>query len=84
MGTAFKVYENLIEHGVATESARFVLPLATQTKIYMAGTIRSWIHYLELRCDPHTQQEHREIALLIRSGLAVSIPTVAKALEWPE
>lgn len=78
----FRLYNAMLEDGVATESARFVLPLATTTRIYMAGTVRSWVHYLDLRCDPHTQEEHREIALEIRKQLTPHIPTVAEALEW--
>ena len=56
------LYNALIKAGAAKECARMVLPLTTQTKIYMKGSIRSWIHYLMIRCDEHVQLEHREIA----------------------
>lgn len=78
----FALYDAMIEDGVATESARFVLPLATTTRIYMTGTVRSWIHYLDLRGDEHTQAEHREIAVAVRKQLIPFLPTVAEALEW--
>lgn len=84
MANSFTYYSHLLELGVAPESARFVLPLATTSRIYMTGTLRSWIHYLELRCDPHTQQEHREIALAIRQVLREQVPTVAEALAWEQ
>jgi len=79
---AFEKYEEALEKGVAKECARFLLPLATQTRLYMKGSIRSWIHYLEVRCDPSTQKEHRDIALKIREIFQAEFPTVAKALAW--
>jgi len=57
-----ELYKSLLAAGVAKECARMVLPLTTQTTIYMSGTVRSWIHYLQQRCDEHTQLEHRDIA----------------------
>lgn len=75
------LYKNLLEKGVAKESARFVLPLTTQTKIYMKGSIRSWIHYLQIRCDEHTQLEHRQVAEAIRSIFYGRFPNISKALE---
>jgi len=80
--SCWKTYKDLVERGVATETARMVLPLCTPTKLYMNGTVRSWIHYLALRCKPDTQKEHREIALAIRSELAKILPTCAEAFEW--
>ena len=74
------LYENLIKQGVAKESARMVLPLTTQTTMYMNGSLRSWIHYLDIRCDEHTQKEHREIALSIKELLEPEFPNVFKAL----
>ena len=76
MQQSWKTYEDLVESGVATETARMVLPLATKTKLYMNGTIRSWIHYLQQRCDEHTQKEHREIANGIRAIIEKEFPTV--------
>lgn len=75
------LYKSLLESGVAKECARFVLPITTQTKIYMKGSLRSWIHYLQIRCDSHTQLEHREIALAIREIFKTNFPNIAKALE---
>lgn len=75
-------YIRLINRGVARECARMVLPLTTQTTIYVTGPIRSWIHYLDSRCTPETQLEHREIALAIRAMLAKELPTIAEVLEW--
>ena len=79
---AFEYYEKAIDAGIARESARFILPESTVTKIIIAGTLRSWIHYFELRCDPHTQLEHRILAEAMREGLAAHFPTVAEACGW--
>ncbi|HRH59170.1 MAG TPA: FAD-dependent thymidylate synthase [Chitinophagaceae bacterium] len=76
-----QVYGEMIDKGVAKECARFVLPITTQTKIYMKGSIRSWIHYLQIRCDAHTQLEHRQIALLICDIFKNNFPNISKALE---
>lgn len=75
-------YQRLLKAGVARECARAVLPLNTSTVIVMTGSIRSWIHYFELRCDEHTQLEHREIALAIRAILAEDLPAIGEALGW--
>ncbi len=74
------LYQDLLKAGVAKECARFVLPITTQTKIYMKGSIRSWIHYLQIRCDEHTQLEHRQIAILIRDIVKENFPTISEAL----
>lgn len=79
-----QLYKELIEKGVAKECARMVLPLTTQTTIYMKGSIRSWIHYLQIRTDGHTQQEHRYIANDIQDIFIEHFPMVSKALEWSE
>ncbi|NTW50570.1 MAG: FAD-dependent thymidylate synthase [Chlorobiales bacterium] len=79
---AFELYEEALEKGVAKECARFLLPLATQTRLYMKGSVRSWIHYLEVRCDPSTQKEHREIAEAIKEIFVEEFPIVAEALQW--
>jgi len=73
-------YDLLIKAGVAKEVARMILPLTTQTTIFMTGSIRSWIHYLALRDDEHTQKEHRLIAQEIRQIFNQYLPTVAQAL----
>jgi len=75
------LYGDMLELGVAKESARFVLPLTTQTKIYMKGSIRSWIHYLMIRCDEHTQLEHRQIAMQILYIFEAEFPNIFKAID---
>jgi thymidylate synthase (FAD) len=74
-------YDTLIEAGIAKESARMILPLNTSTTIYMTGSLRSWIHYLELRCAEGTQKEHRDIALDIKKCLENKFPETFKALS---
>ena len=76
------LYKRLLEYGVAKECARFVLPLATPTRIYMTGSCRSWIHYINLRSANGTQQEHMDIALECKKVFAEQFPSVAEALEW--
>lgn len=76
------IYEEALARGVAKESARFLLTMSTQTRLFMQGTIRSWIHYLALRCQEDTQLEHREVALSIRKELAQHLPTIAEELNW--
>lgn len=78
---AQEVYGEMLDKNVAKECARFVLPITTQTKIYMKGSIRSWIHYLQIRCDAHTQLEHRQIALAILEIFKSNFPNISKALE---
>jgi thymidylate synthase (FAD) len=75
-----ELYQYIISKGGARECARKVLPLCTQTTLYMTGNIRSWIHYLELRCKEDTQLEHREIALSIRNSFNTLFPSIAEAL----
>ena len=77
-----KLYECLLRDGVAKECARFVLPLATPTKLYMTGSIRSWIHYIELRSANGTQKEHMDIANAIKSIFVEQLPTISEALDW--
>jgi len=77
-----RIYKELLKQGVAKECARMVLPLTTQTKIYMKGSVRSWIHYLQIRCDEHTQLEHRQIALEIAKIFESNFPNIAKALNF--
>ena len=79
---AMQVYEDLIEAGVAKECARAVLPLGTQTTMYMNGTVRSWIHYINLRTEENTQKEHRDIANSIKSIFVEEFPNVSEALDW--
>lgn len=77
-----KLYKDALSQGIAKEAARGLLPLNTKTKLYMHGTIRSWIHYVEVRSDVSTQLEHREIALAIKEILKKEIPQIAEALGW--
>ena len=78
------LYTKLLESGIAREQARLVLPLATKTRIYMTGTIRSWIHFLELRDDSHAQKEAQMIAKQIKAILIEELPVISKALQWGE
>ena len=75
------LYNALLGAGVAKECARFVLPLNVQTRLYMKGSIRSWIHYLQVRTDEHTQLEHREVAEAILLIFQKNFPNISKALE---
>ena len=77
-----RLYNRLLEKGVAKECARFVLPLATPTRLYMTGSVRSWIHYIDLREKNGTQKEHMEIAEAIRCIFTCQFPTVSEALGW--
>ena len=76
------LYHDALDLGIAKEQARFLLPLSSKTKIYMTGNIRSWIHYLDLRCRVDTQKEHRDIALAIREILKKELPIISKAVAW--
>ncbi len=78
-----KAYKQALDLGIARESARFLLPMSVGTKLYMSGTIRSWIHYIDLRATEDTQLEHRQLAIEIRNMLAMKLPHIADALEWP-
>jgi thymidylate synthase (FAD) len=80
--TSKALYDEALTRGVAKEQARFLLPLSTETTIYMSGSIRSWIHYIELRAGHGTQKEHMDIAKSCRSIIAERFPDVAMALEW--
>jgi thymidylate synthase (FAD) len=77
-----QTYDKLLSQGVAKEQARMVLPLATQSTLYMKGSLRSWIHYIDLRTKEDTQKEHRLIAESIKNIFNEQFPTVAEALEW--
>ena len=79
---AMALYQTMLDEGIAKECARFVLPLATPTRLYMSGSCRSWIHYITLRSANGTQKEHMEIAEACKKIFAEQFPTVAEALEW--
>jgi len=76
------LYNDLLSKGIAKECARFVLPLATPTRIYMTGSARSWMHYIQLRTANGTQKEHMDIAGLCRDHFICNFPTISKALGW--
>ena len=76
------LYDMMIRDGVAKECARFVLPLATPTRMYMNGTIRSWIHYINLRTANGTQKEHMDVANMCKDIFIKQLPVVSEALEW--
>jgi thymidylate synthase (FAD) len=72
----------MISRGIAKECAREVLPLSSPTRLYMNGTVRSWIHYIELRSSNGTQLEHRQIAEQARTIFSQQLPTISRALLW--
>ena len=76
------LYQQMLEEGIAKECARFVLPLAVGTKLYMTGNLRSWIHYINLRTANGTQKEHMEIAELCKQHFICQFPVVSEALGW--
>ena len=82
LASARNLYNNLLKVGVAREQARMVLPLATTTKIHMTGSIRSWIHFLELRDDEHAQKEIQMVAKEIKKHFVKEFPTISKALGY--
>ena len=77
-----KLYKEMLDADIAKECARFVLPLATPTRIYMTGTVRSWIHYIDLRSANGTQKEHMDIANGAKEIFCEQFPAVAEAMEW--
>jgi thymidylate synthase (FAD) len=80
--SAQALYNQMIEKGVAKECARMVLPLCTPTRIYMTGSVRSWIHYIDLRSAHGTQKEHMEIAESCKNIFKEQFPIVSEELEW--
>ena len=77
---AVNLYESLLHSGIAKECARSVLPLNTVTRLYMSGTLRSWLHYVDLRADNGTQREHQTIARAVGDILDDQVPTIARAM----
>ena len=76
------LYNELIREGIAKECARFVLPLATPTRLYMTGSVRSWIHYIDLRSAHGTQKEHMDIVKEVRGIFKQQFPICTNALNW--
>lgn len=81
MQTVDKLYKEGIELGFAKECVRMILPLTTSTTMYLNGSIRSWIHYMEQRCDAHAQLEHRQVATEVRKLFLENFPMTSKALN---
>ena len=79
---AKEIYDGMIADGIAKECARFILPLATPTRLYMSGTARSWIHYIQLRSGHGTQKEHMDIANECKTIFVEQFPTIGEALGW--
>ena len=82
--SSMALYQQMLERGVAKECARNVLPLCTPTRIYMTGSCRSWIHYINLRTANGTQKEHMEVAEACKEIFIEQYPSVSEALEWQE
>jgi len=78
------LYHGLLDAGVAREQARMILPMCTKTKIYMTGSVRSWIHFLELRDDEHAQKEIQEIAREIKKIFVEQLPIISGALKYTQ
>lgn len=75
-------YDKMIQGGIAKEVARMILPLTTETTMYMKGSLRSWVHYLDLRTEQNTQKEHRLIADECKNIFIKNFPTISEALQW--
>lgn len=80
--TSMGLYKEAIGKGVAKEQARFLLPLGTETTMYMCGSLRSWVHYIDLRTSNGTQAEHKDIANAIKTIFCEQFPDIANALDW--
>ena len=76
------LYKEMLHDGIAKECARFVLPLATPTRLYMTGSVRSWIHYIELRSAHGTQKEHIDLVTDCKKVFVEKFPSVSEALDW--
>lgn len=81
--TGMKLYQELLQKGIAKESARYILPMCSPTTLYVNGTIRDWLHYCDVRTKEDVQKEHRDIAVQIQALLREQLPNVAEAM-WPE
>lgn len=79
---AYGMYEEALQRGIAKEQARFLLPLNTATTIYMTGSVRSWIHYIQLRSENGTQKEHADIAISAKGIISQRFPDVSVAIGW--
>lgn len=82
LDNSFMLYDELLKEGVAKECARNILPLTTETTMFMTGSFRSWIHYIDLRTCEDTQKEHRDIALKCKEIFVNTFPKTGEALQW--
>jgi len=82
MNSCKEIYDDMVFAGVSKETARMILPLGTQTTMYMNGSIRSWVHYIDLRTAEDTQKEHREVAEAVKEIFINNFPVVSEALDW--
>jgi len=82
--SSLALYEQMLKRGVAKECARNVLPLCVPTKMYMSGSVRSWIHYINLRSANGTQKEHMDVANACKDIFIEQFPIVSEALEWTD
>lgn len=79
---SLRAYNDLIDAGVSKETARGILPLCASTTMYMKGSVRSWIHYITLRTEENTQEEHRDVANMVKNIFVAKFPNVSEALGW--
>jgi len=77
-----QLYNNLLESGVSRETARFILPMATKTTLHMTGSIRSWIHFIQIRDDSHAQKEIQDVAKCIKSIFADALPVISESIKF--
>src|SRR6202034_4015087 len=77
-----KLSQEALRSGIAKECARMLLPLNTKTVLFMNGTVRSWLHYIELRTAPDAQKEHRDVAEACKRIFVAALPTVSEAMGW--
>lgn len=82
MDSCKQLYDDMIAGGVAKECARMILPLGTETTMYMNGSVRSWVHYIDLRTEENTQKEHREVAEAVKEIFVKQFPNTSEALGW--
>lgn len=78
----YETYLSALDHGIAKEVARNILPAMAPTRLYMTGSVRSWIHYIQLRSEKGTQKEHRDIAIACKDIFVEQLPVISDALEW--
>ena len=80
--SSMALYQQMLGHGVAKECARNVLPMCVPTRMYMSGSVRSWVHYIDLRSANGTQKEHMDLANACKAIFVEQFPVIAQALDW--